>query len=132
VADATELVTDPTPPPMIPPFVADAVLEDDAPDKDAAASSNKKVGAKAWNKGVSIFPNNSVLQPTTYLCVDSWGAVLGLGIGTSGRKALGTSGNGDSVIGRQVLCNIQVQPVSRARCKTITLTQVWGPEPMQG
>lgn len=103
MADATELVTDPTPPPMIPPFVADAVFDDDAPDADAAASSNRKVGVKAWNERMSIFPDNPVLHPTTNLCVNSRGTVLGLGIGTSGRKALGTSGDGDSVIGCQVL-----------------------------
>lgn len=45
VADATELVTEPAPPPMIPPLVADAVPEADA--DDAALSSKRKVGVKA-------------------------------------------------------------------------------------
>lgn len=54
VADAAELVTEPTPPPMIPPFVADAVLDDEAPEDEAAASSNKKVGVKASNEEISV------------------------------------------------------------------------------
>jgi hypothetical protein len=92
VADATELVTEPRPPPTMP-FVELAVEVDEP---DALSVSNKNAWVQTC-RGVQ-FPVTLALSSMTDLRINARATSLSFRSGRSDGQALGTTGDGNSVV----------------------------------